>query len=516
MRSTLFFVFFCSCLFSFAQNISSVNPTTGEQGTPTLPVTISGVNTNFDQATITYIEFNQASSTTLSVINVSSVTATSIDLDLQIKTIDNTGFYDVAFYGISPQGSMQYSLNQGFEVLPTNLPPQIVMSSPQTTTLNQLFNINVGASGTHFTQATSTSVWFSQGTSTTVYPSSQQTNNDTSIIANFQVSSLSFAIGDTLDLNLYNGFDGYIFKPSALVITPSYSIAGNVFGPTGSPFACKVELYQKTVSYNSQTSYILFDSTFAVNGGYAFGNVPDDYFIVRAVPDEQSGVSSAYYNSNNPGVQLWTDAEELTSSSAQVYNIYLTDASSQLGTASISGTLSSSDGFTKMYTPVQNARITCSGLSTFYETQTNAFGAYSLDGLPYDTYTVFVDIPGKTHVNSLSTITLSATNESVSNNDYLIYQDQIIRSFTSVDEKNLQLAVKIYPNPSSDYVYFETSEPLTNKILFSLFDVNGRLINTFSSPDNITKIDIKTIAKGKYFLSGIINGKVWVAQIVKE
>ena len=505
---------FIGCL-SFSQSITSVNPSSGYQGTYSLPVTISGVNTNFDQATVTYVEFKQGSGTTLDVSNVNSITSNTIDLDLQIKQIDSVGFYDVNFYGWYSQGIQEYSAPMAFEVLPTNISPSLIMSSPQNTVLDQATPINVATVGTHFMQATSTTIVFSQGTSTIVYPNSGTFNTDTSYAGNFSFSSGSFAVGDSFDLMVYNDFDGLLTKSNAIKITSPTSINGNVLDTVGFPVACMVELYQRIVSYNSQISYVLYDSIYAANGGYAFGNIPDDYYIVRAVPDPSSGLSSAYYNSINPGAQMWSDAEVFSSSVSVPYNIYLNSASTQIGTASISGTLTSADGLNKQFFPVVGARITCTSGSNFYETTTSSNGYYLLSGLPYGTYNVVVDIPGKTQ-NVVSTVTLSSANESVTDFNYLVYQDQIIRSYLGIEEKEKVNLVKVYPNPSSDYIIFELEkEPLGN-IQLKIFDGTGKLIQTTFASGKTTQIDISALSSGRYFLSGIINGKVCLAQIIKK
>ena len=78
-------------------------------------------------------------------------------------------------------------------------------------------------------------------------------------------------------------------------------------------------------------------------------------------------------------------------------------------------------------------------------------------------------------------------------------------------EDNLFLLTKIYPNPASNEITIDTK---TNEIIsIRLFDINGRVINSYNVNSSISKIDVSKYAKGTYILQvksdkGILNKKI--------
>ncbi|MFK5856027.1 MAG: T9SS type A sorting domain-containing protein [Bacteroidota bacterium] len=60
-----------------------------------------------------------------------------------------------------------------------------------------------------------------------------------------------------------------------------------------------------------------------------------------------------------------------------------------------------------------------------------------------------------------------------------------------------KLKVNVYPNPSSDYVQFETSE-IGNDRLLSIYDVTGRIIVTHEFNANKIQVNIKDLHTGMY------------------
>lgn len=96
-RVILFISFLAITPFYFSQNISSVSPNSGERGTTSLPITISGSGTNFSMGTFTnasysFIRFRQGTNLLL-INNVTSISDTEINLDLSISNTDNLGGY---------------------------------------------------------------------------------------------------------------------------------------------------------------------------------------------------------------------------------------------------------------------------------------------------------------------------------------------------------------------------------------------------------------------------------------
>jgi bilirubin oxidase len=100
----------------------------------------------------------------------------------------------------------------------------------------------------------------------------------------------------------------------------------------------------------------------------------------------------------------------------------------------------------------------------------------------------------------------------------LIHEDSgMMGQFTVVDNslgtsEILAENVRVYPNPSSDYVTIEMSE--TGSIThISLLDINGKKIKTFTN--NQKQLNISQLHSGLYFLKIETNNSVLVKKLIK-
>lgn len=109
---------------SFSQTISAVSPNTGTQGTASLPITISGSGTTFNNGTFTNasnIRFRQGTEM-LTVNSVNSISSTAVNVSIQISNTNSLGNYDVDVYDY---GLGNYiTLQNGFTVLQNNASQQ--------------------------------------------------------------------------------------------------------------------------------------------------------------------------------------------------------------------------------------------------------------------------------------------------------------------------------------------------------------------------------------------------------
>jgi hypothetical protein len=78
-----------------------------------------------------------------------------------------------------------------------------------------------------------------------------------------------------------------------------------------------------------------------------------------------------------------------------------------------------------------------------------------------------------------------------------------------------QLAVGIYPNPSSTQITIETSES-TPKFLISIFNLNGQEVLSQRIRENSAVIDISRLPQGLYFVKLTSNDTVEELKLVKE
>ena len=92
------------------------------------------------------------------------------------------------------------------------------------------------------------------------------------------------------------------------------------------------------------------------------------------------------------------------------------------------------------------------------------------------------------------------------------------------EAKGINLTVSAYPNPTTDYLILkigndvETNGRSSEKnILYQLFDINGKMINTKKVIKGETKIKTDNLKQGSYLLRIIENNKeIKVFKIIKK
>jgi Leucine-rich repeat (LRR) protein/PKD repeat protein len=142
---------------------------------------------------------------------------------------------------------------------------------------------------------------------------------------------------------------------------------------------------------------------------------------------------------------------------------------------------------------------------------TDSSGYFSFSNLPYDTYTIYTDIPGYP-MDSTYTLSFTSGNETVTNLDYFVdsnsvYIDATLAVKNSFDQCS---AFSVFPNPTSGSIYVRFSGPgLQSGNIHSetirLYDLSGRMIysNRDYLPGNtIFHLDLNElgISQGTYLL----------------
>ena len=227
---TLFTLFFAVA--TSAQNISSVSPNSGNQGSWALPITITGSGTNFSSATSTVVRIKQGTNT-LQILSVNSVTPDNVDLEVNISNSSNLGSYDVEVYDQTQLGFV--TLQNGFNVLANNFPPNTLAVTPNLASHNAVnLPVTISTENMNFSQATDNVMYLTQGTNTTIYPVVQSTValNDNYLKSWFTFNNAGLIAGDVLTAHYGNSFDGFFTFPNAITITAPTAINGLIDHPT--------------------------------------------------------------------------------------------------------------------------------------------------------------------------------------------------------------------------------------------------------------------------------------------
>lgn len=197
-----------------AQSLTGASPNQGTQG-QTLSVSVSGQNTSFGQGTSTTVAYlNQGSSQiwfqSLNIVNNTVVSGT-----LSIQNSDPAGFYNV---NVNNSIDGQMLLPSGFEVLANPNPPQIILVDPDSGAqgANNL-QVDITGQNTSFTQGSNT-VWFTQGTSTVLYPYQVNMTSDTDAetYVNIPINQPT----GLYDVHVHDDIDGTVTKPNGFTVYP--------------------------------------------------------------------------------------------------------------------------------------------------------------------------------------------------------------------------------------------------------------------------------------------------------
>jgi len=209
---------------SVTHGISNVSPNNGNLG-QTLTVSISGQGTSFGQGTsTTNVWFDQGSSTLIYPTTTSVINSGQVDANFIFPNSIPTGFYNVNVVN-SIDGQM--TVPNGFLLNPNPNPPYIDSITPFTAGQGQVLTVTISGQHTNFSQGTTTAnVWFSQGTSTLIYPDNMTVISDTKISAGFTIPSN--ALLGFYDVNSYDDLDGQ------LTLSGGFHITGCTFSLTSS------------------------------------------------------------------------------------------------------------------------------------------------------------------------------------------------------------------------------------------------------------------------------------------
>jgi hypothetical protein len=82
----------------------------------------------------------------------------------------------------------------------------------------------------------------------------------------------------------------------------------------------------------------------------------------------------------------------------------------------------------------------------------------------------------------------------------------------NVEKINAQQSIKVYPNPSSDFIHIDLSEP--HNSTFSIIDMNGRVVIQEKTLD-ANYIDIRFLNQGIYMLNLKIEGNIKSTKLIK-
>lgn len=174
-----------------------------------------------------------------------------------------------------------------------------------------------------------------------------------------------------------------------------------------------------------------------------------------------------------------------TNLAAGTYNVNVTDVNGCMQSASVT---------INQPAPVQASFTTSmnSNTSTATFTNTSSPGSYSwnFDNGNTSTQTNPVHVFGENGTyNVCLTVTSTCGNATTCNN-------VVVFNTSSINETD-GIIIEVYPNPVSNVLNIKNENP--SAVIFSIYDVNGKLIQTINLKNTITELSVKDLSNGMYF-----------------
>lgn len=517
MRNQLLIIITLISLVANGQTISSVNPQTAERGTVHLPITITGNGTNFSNATTTMLEIRQGTST-LIVDSIYNYSATQIAALISIPNTYPLGSYDVGVYDQSVGGIVQ---GLGAFTVTANLnPPVSTHVTPEFAGEGATLPITISMQNAHFTQATNSTMFLTQGTSTVLYPvpGSLTVLNDDHIRAHFDLSPIVLGGNpDSLLASVWTNFDGSFTAPNKVYVLPSATINGSL--NYSGTYDGLVEVYQENPGMNPST-YSLIGSTVVQNNNYSIPNIPMfTNLLLRSVPVGVSDVVATYY----PDQIAWQNSTSVMAISSPSGPYVITPYSAMLAAqqgAVVNGAIGfGPNGFFKANT------VMAEGVEVFIldvnnnqvaQTVTDANGLYSFNNIANGSYEIVIDIPGYSQVSTYS-FTVNSSSDVIEDLDFLIDNGEIFTSnFMGLqplsDEK-----LEVYPNPTTGQIVVNLPDA-NEEMTLALLTLSGETVMSYAIQSGVsnTSINFGGVANGVYILRLSYDKGVQQTRIVKN
>lgn len=537
MRKIIFFIIFCvitQC--NYAQVLTSVSPTSAQQG-QSLGVTISGTNLHFLQASSTMVWFDQGSSTVVYPLNIIPSGNNSLVANFNFPITQNVGWYNVNVYNDIDGFIM---LPSSFAITANPNSPHLISVNPNNALQGQLLNVSISGTNTHFSQATNTTIWFEQGSSTIILPLNIQSVSNTTLNAYIHIDGQQQT--GLYNLHVNNGIDGNLSllncftvnynpnQPHLVNVNPNNATQGDVLNVTISGQNTHFNQGTATITWFQQgSSTIIYPNS---QNSVSETNINANYLIPT---NANTGYYDTYTFNNTDGLLVLNNSFYISfpiiytiiananpSNGGYITGIgnYNANQMCTLNAIAFSGyyfvnwtengnVVSSNPGYsfsvnsnrilTANFSPVNQFYISTMVLPAFSGNTTGS-GAYNSNQMATvhatpNTGWYFLKWTENGNLVSYDSIyTFSVT----SNRTLVANFNMII----NVDENKEINNMGIYPNPASHYFYLDMNNNFNNITNVLIYDVLGKLVyNQVSSNENLIKVNVEKWENGVYFIN---------------
>lgn len=297
----------------------------------------------------------------------------------------------------------------------------------------------------------------------------------------------------------YKSFNGL---PSA-----TGSLYGNITNASGAAGPSEVFLIQHDTVTGSLTAIQNAYSTGTGSTQYQFGNISPGNYLVKAALLPTNPLYLNHLPTYHPSGLFWNQATtvQVTAGSGSLAPIQIIGGTNPGGPGFIGGLISQGankgpgdpePGVLVMLLDAGN------GDNPIGFQYSDSLGAFGFSNIPYGTYKVYAEIPGKTTYPYI--VTIDATHPN-SDGIKIVVGSQVI---SGIEQEEAAIPGKVglpYPNPSSDACYLPVTLTSGMNLIMELSDLTGRTLmqETRNLPAgyNLLQIPVNEILNGVYFVT---------------
>jgi PKD repeat protein len=301
--------------------------------------------------------------------------------------------------------------------------------------------------------------------------------------------------------NLGNSIAGVILFDSTIVVLPTHM---------------EVYLIQHDSLAGTLTAV---DTLFVQTPFYQFTNVAPGSYLVKAALLPSAPAYAQYLPTYFGDELFWFDAQTVVMANNSLFlpPINLIPGNNSFGPGFIAGLVvqgaNKTDdpmmGVSIILTDAQNNPIT--GLLT------DVNGEFRFQNLPYGTYHVYVEIPGKQGEHWV--ITLDANTPGHSLVDFVVNSQGIWKAdgTTSISDRILA-GVNVFPNPFTDYLEVNFEQGAEAEGAVRLVDAQGRTLATRTFERGVSEIrmEMSELPAGMYLLYIQSGDQVKITQVIRR
>ena len=295
----------------------------------------------------------------------------------------------------------------------------------------------------------------------------------------------------------------------------------------------KVELYKQYIENAFQVEKVDEDmidgaSKFEFTGVYPY------QYTFRSIVEQGSyqNVVTSYYGNTVD----WYNATYVTIGCGDTINdieFVMYEVNNLNGTGTFSGTVTyeASDKSTNQAgEPVTGAEIYIAqdpNIEPVANTYSNSNGYWEVDGIQEGTgYRLRVDIPGLEQISTYENLYITPDDTVQTNLNFIVDTTSgggimADTAFSSIKTNNQTIDIEVYPNPSTDFVSFETSLKSAANIKFEIVNIKGKILYTSEELNAYVgnfkvKVDISDYTVGTYLLKFKIDNNYYLKKIIKQ